>query len=74
MALQIEKLPTVTATRQVIRARSELAYAMNIIDVNAFGPGGEVACGEEYGKPLSKIVARLQDSTKKLGEELAVFY
>lgn len=73
MALQIERLPTVAAVRQVIRARSELAYAMNLINVNAYGEGGEVACGEEYGRPLSKIVNRLQDATVKLGQELASF-
>lgn len=73
LALQIEKIPTVAAVKHLIRARAELAYAINLVNVNAYGPGGDVACGEEYGKPLWVIVNRLQEATTKLGDELATF-
>jgi hypothetical protein len=69
--IEIRHIATARAARQVIRVRNELAYAINTIDVNSGGPGGEKPCGEEYGESLSQIVNHLRDATKELGEELA---
>jgi hypothetical protein len=69
--LQIKHIATAEAARQVIRVRNELAYAINTISVNSAGPGGELQCSEEYGKPLLLIRNRLLHATKTLGEEVA---